>query len=153
MSDYLFADDEFCSIDVLTGNVVFKLPSPIISFENPDHFEAWLHERADMLPLLRAAHKAIMERSVAPSASEDDSPLVEKCNWVVTLTKLSLSHKETVQTIMKLTGWSFHTANIEVQAGTPITLGAGLTMVEAVRLQKDCEDISMDVEVKAISEH
>ena len=37
--------------------------------------------------------------------------------------------------IVELTGWAFTTAELEVLAGGPITLGAGLTLNEATRLR------------------
>jgi hypothetical protein len=149
MSNYQFGDEEFISVDVVTGNVILRLPSQLLSFEDPAHYAAWVLEHADHLPALRAAWEAAM----APKRSDrpQDSPSND-CDWVVMINAPSHgSYDDLVGKIVHATGWPAETAEIEVDCGFPLTLGAGLTFAEALELKNRTVECGLSAEIGNIS--
>ena len=60
MSEYQFSEHEFLSVDVVTGQVILRLPSKMTSFKDPAHYAPWILEHAGRLSALRVAREAAM---------------------------------------------------------------------------------------------
>lgn len=152
MSEYPGFDEEIIAVDMYTGKVILKVATEAVIFESPDQFIDWLNQCVALIPRIRAAYHAVQEvdqTGITPATTQ--SAEVDKRNWVVSLDSFEGDEHQIITQIINVTGWQFDTTEIEVLAGPPITIGAGLTMLEAVDLQSRSESQGLSVTLKAIN--